>query len=123
MAEILMSIHGKFADMIFSGEKTIELRKTAPVSTGENEIIVYLYNTDTKGVSGKITIAEVREMEEITETLADSACISEEEIREYRGDGKLYGWIIEQAECFEESLRLKDFGIQRAPQSWQYLRR
>jgi len=29
MAEILMSIHGKFADMIFSGEKTIELRKSA----------------------------------------------------------------------------------------------
>lgn len=123
MAEILMSIHGKYADMIFSGEKTVELRKTAPVSTND-EITVYLYNTDTKGVSGRMTVAEVRELTEITESLADSAGLSVEEILEYKGEGRLYGWFIECADYFDEDwLRLGDFGVKRAPQSWQYIRR
>ncbi len=117
-----MSIHGKYADMIFSGEKTVELRKTAPVSTND-EITVYLYNTDTKGVPGRMTVAEVRELTEITDNLAEYACLSVEEIQEYKGGGTLYGWFIEEAEIFDESLRLKDFDAKRAPQSWQYIRR
>lgn len=123
MAEILMSIHGKFADLIFSGEKTVELRKTAPVSFGNGETTVFLYNTDTKSVTGKMTVSDIRELTEITDYLADCAGLSVEEIQEYKGDGTLYGWFIEEAEIFDESLRLKDFDAKRAPQSWQYIRR
>lgn len=123
MAEILMSIHGKWADLIFSGEKTVELRKTAPVSFGNGETTVFLYNTDTKSVTGKMTVSDIRELTEITDNLAEYACLSVEKIQEYKGDGTLYGWFIEEAEIFDESLRLKDFDAKRAPQSWQYIRR
>lgn len=118
-----MSIHGKYADLIFSGEKTVELRKTAPVSFGNGETTVFLYNTDTKSVTGKMTISNIRELTEITDNLAEYACLSVEEIQEYKGEGRLYGWFIEEAEIFDESLRLKDFDAKRAPQSWQYIRR
>lgn len=55
MKAILMSIHPKWAEKIFNGEKTIEVRKTAPKL--ETPFTVYVYQTKHKG--GKAIVSEV----------------------------------------------------------------
>lgn len=51
MTEILMSIHHKWAELIYSGEKTVELRKSAPKALDGDGLKVYLYETDLTGIS------------------------------------------------------------------------
>lgn len=119
--EILMSIHGKWADLIYQGKKTVELRKTAPQKSGKIDATVYVYNTDCKSVDGRFFVSEVVEIDEITEELSAKSCVPMNDIVTYKGDGKLYAWIIEEADEFEPDwLQLEDLGAKRAPQSWQY---
>ena len=49
MKTVLMSIHPKWCEKIFNGEKTIEVRKTAPKV--ETPFTVYVYQTKHKGKS------------------------------------------------------------------------
>lgn len=49
MKKVLISIHPKWCKLIFSGEKTIEVRKTAPKL--ETPFKVYVYQTKHKGKS------------------------------------------------------------------------
>ena len=46
MKAVLMSIHPKWCEKIFNGEKTIEVRKTAPKL--ETPFKVYVYQTKHK---------------------------------------------------------------------------
>lgn len=120
--EILMSIHGKWADLIYQGKKTVELRKTAPKKSGKIDATVYVYNTDCKSVDGLFFVSEVVEIDEITEELSAKSCVPMQDIAKYKGDGKLFAWVIAEADEFEPDwLQLEDLGAKRAPQSWQYV--
>ena len=48
----------------------------------------------------------------------------EREQEKYRrqGGGKLYGWQVGAVEVFREKKPLAEYGLDRPPQSWQYLR-
>lgn len=120
--EILMSIHGKWADLIYQGKKTVELHKTAPQKSGKIDATVYVYNTDCKSVDGRMTVTEAFEVTEITDEICEKSCLSREEIQQYKGNGKLFAWVIVEVDEFEPDwLQLEDLGAKRAPQSWQYV--
>ena len=55
MKAVLMSIHPKWCEKIFNGEKTIEVRKNAPKL--ETPFKVYVYQTKHRG--GKAIVSEV----------------------------------------------------------------
>ena len=125
MKEILMSIHHKWAELIYSGEKTLELRKTAPKGFEKGELKVYLYETDLKSVTGVIYVNFCHKITEITPKIVENSCVSLDEIEKYKahGKGKLYAWHIVEADYFgKDWLHLKDLGAKRAPQSWQFVR-
>ena len=124
MKDILMSIHGKWADLIYQGKKTLELRKTSPKTGGYLDATVYIYNTEVHSIDGRMAVTEVFEIKEITDEICAKSCVSREEIIKYKGNGKLYGWVIEGADEFEPNwLQLEDLGATRPPQSWQYIKR
>ncbi|MBQ3716634.1 MAG: ASCH domain-containing protein [Fibrobacter sp.] len=125
MKEILMSIHHKWAQLIYSGEKTLELRKTAPKGFEKGEIKVYLYETDLKSITGVISVNFCHIITEITPKIVENSCLSLEEIEQYKakGRGKLYGWeICGVDEYGPDWLYPEDLHIKRAPQSWQFVR-
>lgn len=139
MKEILMSIHHKWADLIFSHKKTVELRKNIPVIRNsvnnpihcrellfDSEALeVYLYDTDQKSVTGRIYIDRITEITEISDEIVSQSCVNRDEIEKYKaqGKGKLYAWHIVEADYFGKNwLHLKDLGAKRAPQSWQFVR-
>ena len=91
-----MSIHHKWAELIYSGEKTVELRKTAPKALDGDDLKVYLYETDLKSITGVIYVNFCHEITEITPKIVENSCVPLEEIEQYKakGKGKLYAWEI-----------------------------
>lgn len=120
--EILMSVRGNWANLIYQEKKTIELRKTAPRNFSKMGVFVYVYNTDCKSIDGRFFVSEVVEVGEITEELSAKSCVSVGDIANYKGTGKLFAWVISGADYLgPDLLRLEDLGAKCAPQSWQYI--
>lgn len=120
-----MSIHHKYAQLIYSGEKTVELRKTTPTALDDEKLMVYLYETDLKSITGIIYVDFCREITEITPKIIENSCLSRKEIEAYkaRGRGKLYGWEIRGIDEYGPDWLLpEDLHVKKAPQSWQYIK-
>lgn len=143
MEYILMSIRARYAALILSGQKTLEIRKTAPKGLRESaEITVLLYESKREGGRGAIvgsfvcrsirpvTMREVREV-------CRRACLNREELMAYaerpqRKSGekrstaapgeKIYAWNVEDPVNFEQPMLLQQVGVSCPPQSWRKLR-
>ena len=143
MEYILMSIRARYAARILSGQKTLEIRKTAPKGLRESaEITVLLYESKREGGRGAIvgsfvcksiqsvTMREVREV-------CRRACLNREELMAYAerpqrksGEkrstaapgGKIYAWNVEDPVTFEQPMLLQQVGVSCPPQSWRKLR-
>ena len=112
---ILASIKPYWADKIYSGEKTAEVRKTAP--TPENGVwnrhmTVYLYESGTGLVTGEFEMTGV----ELFQTLelpyaTHNTCLTDEQLKAYGPgkDGWYRGWQIASATKYETPKVLADF--------------
>lgn len=143
MEYILMSIRARYAELILSGQKTLEIRKTAPKGLRESaEITVLLYESKREGGRGAIvgsfvcksiqsvTMSEVRDV-------CRRACLNRKELMTYAerpqrkpGEGrrtaaiigKIYAWNVECPVTFEQPIPLQEVGVSCPPQSWRKLR-
>ena len=53
----------------------------------------------------------------------DKSCVSYDQIASYIGTGKTgFSWHISDPVLYDQPRLLQDYGIVRAPQSWQYIR-
>ena len=121
---ILLSIHPKWTKLIYEGKKTIEWRKNL---TKNDSSVVFIYETSpVKKVTGAFSINGAIEVD-----FSDSdfdlfkwqdGCVPLDELKKYQGKSKsLYGWLIAVPKRFKIPKTLADFGLKRAPQSWQYV--
>jgi predicted transcriptional regulator len=136
--EILISIKPEWVKKILSGEKTIEVRKSKPKFAPP--ITCYIYESGT----GKVVAQFICDTIDVYEPVAgspfseleekcwngerwknidyDKMCLSEKEFNDYkRGSWSVYGWHISNIKIYEIPKSLEDFGVKRAPQSWQYV--
>lgn len=122
MQEILLSLHAKYWDLIKSGKKTIEIRKTKPrIHQMPFRVIVYV--TGGVGVVGKF------DCNTITETmhplsLLDGSCLTEKELTDYAAGKPLCGWFIKEGSVIEYETPFPlemATGLSKPPQSWCYL--
>lgn len=130
---ILMSIHKKYADLIYSGKKRLEIRKTAPfVTQGRRGQItpkypvkVLLYETKANGGAGKITgyfICDHILTAIYYEAFVAGSCLTLRELMDYAGGAdKLHALHIASAERYDTPQTLSSYGLNKAPQSWRYL--
>lgn len=124
---MLISIRPEFADRIFAGKKTVELRRTRPRVLSGDLILIYV----TSPVKALMGICEVEQVitgtpEALWEELQDQAGMSAEEFESYY-DGAELGVGI----CFRSAYRLATplhLEVLRAkwprfhpPQSYHYL--
>lgn len=138
MKTILISIRPKWVAKILKGEKTIEVRKTAPKC--ELPVTVYIYCT--KGdyighlsnryvgkVVAKFTLNKIENfvngMNELErewdgkpdaeydyfayEKALEKACLTYEEADEYCPDQSFYAWHISDLQIFDEPKELDEF--------------
>lgn len=132
---IILSIKPKWAELIYSGKKTIEWRKSFP--TRENIECVYLYETaPVKKITGffiwdgfeKLVFSEPKEKKDIhpaAQKVIDAGCVPLEDLKKYKGDRfNLFGWKIKNPTKFYEPWGLQHVNLKRPPkrppQSWCY---
>ena len=143
MEYILMSIRARYAALILSGRKTLEIRKTAPRGLRESaEITVLLYESKREGGRGAIVGSFLcRNFLPVPKMKVDEvyrrACLSREEVQAYAErpqrisgaesstaapGGKIYAWSVEAPVTFEQPVPLQEVGVSCPPQSWRKLR-
>lgn len=133
--DIIMSIHPKWAEKIYAGEKMIEWRKNIPQIYFPG-MKIYIYETAPvckvtglfywKGNKNLIIRDPDYEGQEICEEAKiaiKQGCVPLEDLKKYQGKNeKVFGWLCGLNEKFEKPRPLSDFGLKRPPQSWQYLK-
>ena len=124
MKAVLISIQPKWCGKISTGEKTLEVRKTAPKL--DRPFKVYIYQTKHK--SGKAIINEVLNSvygggkvigefvcngimrpNNSLNRMAKESLLTEKELFEYSKGKELFGWRISDLKIYEKPKKLKTF--------------
>ena len=124
MKSVLISIQPKWCELIASGEKTIEVRKTAPK---EVPFKAYIYETyDKKYVDIGICWGNGKCFEHGCEKVigefvcdyvyenmsydCEASRVSVSELKEYADGKPLYGWNISDLKIYDKPRELSEFG-------------
>ena len=148
MKSILISIQPKWVAKIANGEKTIEVRKTAPKC--ETPFKCYIYMTQgklkdlgiysewvyknrmkvigeficdkvysIKNQGGRFVVAN--EEQSVTNEIARQSCLDYDDMVSYFGNKDGFGWHISDLKIYGSPLTLDDFYLEKAPESWRYV--
>ena len=136
---VLMSLNPKWIELILQGVKTREVRKRAPLL--RQPFKVYLYCTKgeeawmagVKGkrdsyqmngmVCGEATCVSITEYSMPFGNNVCGTCLTAKELYEYAGNvDKLCFMALENPITYDKPKELSEFGLKRAPQSWQYVK-
>lgn len=133
---VLISIQPEWCDLIKSGMKTVEVRKSRP--NLDTPFKVYIYCTihgcsflvgGKHPLSGNgmivgefvcdciISHCEMQNAD-ISE---QQGCIKREKLLQYSNGKELYGWHISNLVIYDKQKNLSEFQITRPPQSWCYV--
>jgi predicted transcriptional regulator len=133
MKAVMISIQPKWCELIASGEKTIEVRKTKPKL--ETPFKVYIYETQGKTetpwidedgheifkgrgqVIGEFVCRvivywnrDLHDNDTISlEKLSELSCVSEDDLLKYADGGYLYGWHITDLKIYDKPRELREF--------------
>lgn len=136
---VLISIRTEYCDLITSGAKTLEIRKSRPMRSDlEYSFDTYIYKCGTYSVVGKFecdriykytTCPNIEGSDISEEDVIRLSCLSKSQLEEYEMANKegtcrvgLYCWHISNLVVYDEPKRLVDmFHIERPPQSWRYI--
>ena len=119
---ILISIHPEYAEKILTGEKTCELRKRLPQEK-PNHMVIYA----TAPISAVVGTAEIENMidlplTELWKRVKKSAFVTLDEFHEYfRPQDRGKAFMLRYPIRFPSPIPITEYGMKRAPQSWQYL--
>lgn len=138
---IILSIHPKWAKLIYDGKKTVEWRKVIPncllpvYSTHHDAIRVYMYETaPVKKVTGYFVCKDVARLTMSeppfegakicpeAEKVINAGCVPLEDLKKYAGKkAVVYGLkVLYCSKFFKGPKPLEEFGLNRPPQSWCY---
>lgn len=128
MISVLASVQPQWCCLIFAGQKPVEIRKSAPhLPKGENQFRVILYETRSAGGCGAVVGEAVcffveKSVPPFNVRLSDLSCVDPDSLREYSRGKPIYGWYLAYVSKYQQPRPLSDYGLQRAPQSWRYIR-
>lgn len=124
MKAVLISIQPKWCEKIFRGEKTLEVRKTAPKL--ERPFIAYVYQTKHRGgkaiinealnsvfgggkVIGSFICSGMMRPFDNLRLMAKQSLLTESELYEYSNGKELFGWRITKPKLFDKPKDLREF--------------
>lgn len=106
---LLISIKPEFVDLIFNGQKTVELRKALPKNLPLNTEIVIYASSPTKSIVGRAYVKKIETSEPnaLWQKLGHKTGVSVDYFNSYfTGKTKGYGIVLEKVERFAEPLSL-----------------
>lgn len=132
MKSVLISIQPKWCEMIASGKKTVEVRKTRPKLETPFKVYIYMTKNFSRGInssfyyykSGKVIgefvcdyIGYVRNYGDMVDSYdCIASCLSANEIIEYAKDKNgnfvyTYGWHISNLVIYDKPRELKEYSV------------
>ena len=124
MIDILLSVRPFWCGKIIALQKPIELRKSRP--HGDTPYHIYLYETKQgRGkVVGECICSSIEKAVEQFDRIAmvEGSCLTLDQINAYSKRKPVYGWYLAKVVEYTTPKPLSDFGLQRAPQSWCYIK-
>ena len=131
--QYILSLRPQWMELVTSGIKTVDVRRTAPALPAGKKATVWLYETKAGGGRGKIVArctVEGPEQEqpvspqEQAESWARLTCLSVEALEDYqRGRKYLRFWLLDDVELLDKAPTLKQLGVTCPPQSWCTVKR
>ncbi len=125
---LLLSIRPRFAEMIFSGTKTVELRRVRPTIAAGDLALVYV-SSPVKELQGVFKVGKTisGKLESIWKKYGKKACVTRDEFDAYfKGKDEAHALLIEEAWMLPKPVRLaclrKEKHGFRPPQSFHYIR-
>lgn len=144
--EVLISIRPEWCSLIFSGEKSLEIRRKRPKIEPPFKCHIYCTKDKSGGITGFIkpdgnfifsygnVIADFicdkiidigvpypAYSAEMNQDILKAACMSYAEMHRYAGHDTVYGLHISDLHIFDHSESLDKYGMIRPPQSWCYV--
>ena len=124
---IMLSIRPKYADMIFNGTKTVELRRIRPKNLEENDVVLVYVSSPISSIIGAFRVDGIIEkpISELWNNVTSTAGITHEEFNRYfEGAEQGIGIVVKNIRRLEtpvalEQLRENWIGF-RPPQSFYY---
>ena len=123
MKSVLISIHPKWCDLIASGNKTIEVRRTRPKI--ETPFRCYIYETKARSdmptfvdedghvlYTGRGQVIGEFVCDCVYENMSydcEASCVSVSELKEYANCKPLYGWHISDLKIYDKPRELSEF--------------
>lgn len=123
MKDILLSIKPEWWEKILTGEKTMEIRKSAPTTRKGIRwpVRVLCYVSGTRAVQGQF-MCHGWVKTNLVAALAKQSCVPVEELERYNTGRKgLYGWIIQDPVKFDRPIPIESICPSGPPMSWRYL--
>lgn len=124
MRVVIASIKSKYAELIYSGSKTVEVRKSLPKPAdgwSESNLTVLWYESGTGHITGQSAMIGGQYTQD--GGFLGETCLTNEELNRYGKDRKGWfnGWSLKDPLKYTAPVPLSVFGLTRPPQSWQYL--
>ena len=104
MKAVLLSIQPKYCELIASGKKTIEVRKTSPKI--DTPFKCYIYCTIGNGVKGDYLVPSGIQCGKV---IGEFVCNKIDGGYEYGKGSPLYGWHITDLKIYEKAKELSEF--------------
>lgn len=122
MKGILLSIKREWWEKILSGEKTMEIRKSAPTTKKGIQwpVRVLCYISGTGEIQGEF-MCHGWVKTNLVAAMAKQSCVPVEELEKYADEKSLYGWIVQEPRAYQEGIPLSALGMDKPPMSWCYL--
>ncbi len=124
---ILFSIRPQYADKIFEGAKTVELRRVCPKYIKEGSLALIYVSSPVKSLSGAFEVDRVVEepIEELWKMVNDRAGVTHQEFEAYyNGVRKGTGIFFSKVSPLPEPIKLEDLRRQmkdfHPPQGFRY---
>lgn len=118
MQDILMSVKPEWWEEIAAGDKTLEIRKTAPACGWPVRVFVYVSGTGE--IRGEF-ISNVGVKTDNYADLVERSLVPLVDLEKYGRGKPLHGWDISKVTVYDAGEPLASTGLTRPPMSWQYL--
>lgn len=126
---LLLSIHQKYVNKIFCGDKTVELRRVKPRYLQEGDLILVYATSPEKALVGVIEVEKVIEMDldKLWKSVKSHAGINYQEFQEYYNNlSSGCAIFLKQPHSFNHPIKLEmlqqKWSQFRPPQSYRYLK-
>ena len=120
MKSVLLSLKSQWWELMKTGEKTLEIRKSRPRDIDlPARVLVYLPKPDGR-IVGEFQVEHFVETDKFG-GLERRSMVPLWKLEEYAGGDLLYGWTVDDVVEYDVPQDLESIGVEHAPQSWMYV--